>query len=361
MAAASRRLGALCRGAAPSARGGRRRPSFALADVLLVGAEERRERAVDVAQPHAAAAGDRDDDLVGADRRSARCRSCRAATPPLWRPRKLIMSSWSMPSPETPMPPTSVRAAVDRHRAREDLDAVGEPAGRGDRAVQVCGVSALPPRTKPTWCEHGRRDQRRLQAGREGIELGDRPRERARAGGRPRRPGNRAARCCRRRGRRRRSGRSARSGSLKKARARGDEGRHVGVGIGRAARRPRTRLEKKVAVRAFCSETSMPKIGASGARTMPSTAPLVSTTEIVTCARLSSGRRIWARARAHDLERFLEHRADLGGGERLPPAASVPARIGIAVRARAVGEDDRRRDRRIRPAVARRMPEASVP
>src|SRR6185295_3688689 len=29
-------------------------------------------------------------------------------TPPLCRPRKLIMSSWSMPSPETPMPPIRV-------------------------------------------------------------------------------------------------------------------------------------------------------------------------------------------------------------------------------------------------------------
>src|SRR3546814_1859434 len=37
--------------------------------------------------------------------------------------------------------------------------------------------------------------------------------------------------------------------------------------------------EKKVAVRAFCKDTSVPKIGASGERTMPSTAPLVRSEE----------------------------------------------------------------------------------
>ena len=65
----------------------------------------------------------------------------------------------------------------------------------------------------------------------------------------------------------------------------------------RAGRCRRCALEKNAAVRAFCSDTSVPKIGASGERTSPSTAPLVSTTAIVTCARLSSGWRICARAR----------------------------------------------------------------
>jgi hypothetical protein len=41
----------------------------------------------------------------------------------------------------------------------------------------------------------------------------------------------------------------------------------------------------------------MPNTGASGERTMPRISPWVSTTEMVTWARLSSGRRIWARAR----------------------------------------------------------------
>ena len=53
--------------------------------------------------------------------------------------------------------------------------------------------------------------------------------------------------------------------------------------------------EKNAAVRAFCSDTSMPKTGASGARTMPSTTPRVSTTEIETSATLLSGSRICAR------------------------------------------------------------------
>ena len=89
----------------------------------------------------------------------------------------------------------------------------------------------------------------------------------------------------------------------------GERGRIVEEGAGLRRRMARTSglglpissaaakaAEKNIAVRAFCSETSVPKIGASGERTMPSTAPLVSTTEIVTWARLSSGRRIWARA-----------------------------------------------------------------
>ena len=117
------RSAAGCRSPAPAAGSDRRltgedgaaaRARRAAATVICPGRRSARwcrgtgERAVDVAQPHAAAAADRDDDLVGADRRSARCRRCRAGTPALWRPRKLTMSSWSMPSPETPMPPTSV-------------------------------------------------------------------------------------------------------------------------------------------------------------------------------------------------------------------------------------------------------------
>ena len=55
--------------------------------------------------------------------------------------------------------------------------------------------------------------------------------------------------------------------------------------------------EKKAAVRAFCSETSVPNTGASGDRAIANIVPRVSTSEIVTCARLSSGLRICARAR----------------------------------------------------------------
>ena len=56
-------------------------------------------------------------------------------------------------------------------------------------------------------------------------------------------------------------------------------------------------LEKNEAVRAFCNETSVPNIGASGVRAMPRILPSRSTTETVTCAKLPfSGRRICARA-----------------------------------------------------------------
>ena len=162
--------------------------------------------------------------------------------------------------------------------------------------VHCCGVSASRPRMKPTCGHDVAGDQRRLQAGREGIELGDRPREG------PRRAAELAVGeigprdVADRRGRRRRMWPVS------------------AVGIGEEGRAPRRRrparpdwrlpsrsaaakaAEKNIAVRAFCSETSVPKIGASGERTRPSTAPLVSTTEMVTWARLSSGRRIWARA-----------------------------------------------------------------
>ena len=53
----------------------------------------------------------------------------------------------------------------------------------------------------------------------------------------------------------------------------------------------------KAALRAFCKATSVPKTGASGVRTKPSTTPWLSTTEIVTCAAAPVGLRICARAR----------------------------------------------------------------
>ena len=54
-------------------------------------------------------------------------------------------------------------------------------------------------------------------------------------------------------------------------------------------------LEKNIALRAFCSETSVPNTGASGVRTMPRIVPSMSTTEIVTSTKLPSGWRICAR------------------------------------------------------------------
>ena len=48
-------------------------------------------------------------------------------------------------------------------------------------------------------------------------------------------------------------------------------------------------------MRAFCTETSNPKTGASCCRKTPSTTPFGSTTAIVTCALLPSGWRIAAR------------------------------------------------------------------
>ena len=69
-------------------------------------------------------------------------------------------------------------------------------------------------------------------------------------------------------------------------------------------------------LRAFCSDTSVPKTGASGVRTMPRICPVVSTTEIVTSALLPSGRRICAARRERDAERLGEQRRDLGGAQR---------------------------------------------
>ena len=51
-------------------------------------------------------------------------------------------------------------------------------------------------------------------------------------------------------------------------------------------------LEKNRVLRAFCSETSVPKTGASGVRTSPTILPSTSTTEIVTSTKLPSGCRI---------------------------------------------------------------------
>src|ERR1700687_3440495 len=56
-------------------------------------------------------------------------------------------------------------------------------------------------------------------------------------------------------------------------------------------------LEKNAAVRAFCTATSVPKIGASGERIRPRIAPAVSTTVTDTCAAEPTGTRICARAR----------------------------------------------------------------
>ena len=83
----------------------------------------------------------------------------------------------------------------------------------------------------------------------------------------------------------------------------------------------------------------MPKIGASGERTRPSTAPLVSTTEMRDLGAAVERPADLGAGGAHDLERFLEQGAHLGGGQRAP-APSVPARIGIAVGAGAVGQDE---------------------
>ena len=204
-------------------------------------------------------------------------------------------------------------------------------ASRPRRSGSRCSAAACrpgSPRMKPTCWTTLVDDQRRLQPGREGVELGDRPREGA---GRPaelavREIGPRDV--ADGRGRRRRSGRSARSDRRRRRAPPGRTPRHVGVADWRASSAAAMAAEKKVAVRAFCSDTSVPKIGASGERTMPSTAPLVSTTEIVTWARLSSGRRIWARAAAHDLEGFLEDGARPRRRSAAAPPASVPARIG---------------------------------
>ena len=130
------------------------------------------------------------------------------------------------------------------------------------------------------------------------------------------------------------------AGSPKKVRAAATKPAHVGDRDWPSSSRGRERgSRRRSPVRAFCSETSMPKIGASGERTRPSTAPLVSTTEMRDLGAAVERPADLGARRAHHLERFLEQGADLGGGQRAPPA-SVPARIGIAVGAGAVGEDE---------------------
>ena len=191
------------------------------------------------------------------------------------------MSSWSMPSPETPMPPTSTPFAIDRHAAREDLDAVLQPvlAGLRRRAGgaarrRVGRAPSTKPRCWPrlpmisadcrpvenglNWAigrengpfglptsPSGKKGRDRLPIGAvgEGGLAGQRGRDRG---------GSRAPSCTK-----------LRTSALGSA-SRSD-----------AACVP----EKNVAVRAFCSDTSMPKIGASGARTRPRIAPWVSTTD----------------------------------------------------------------------------------
>ena len=120
-------------------------------------------------------------------------------------------------------------------------------------------------------------------------------------------------------------------------------------------------FEKKLTVRAFCTETSMPNTGASGARTTPRIWPRVSTTEMVTWARLSSGRRIWPRALLMTMKASSSiartSAAVSGVGFSL---ASVPSRIGKRFwpapsdSTMALGFENS-------AAVASRRPEASVP
>ena len=134
-----------------------------------------RERAVDVAQPDAVA--DRDDDLVGADRAGRHCRARRAGGRALCRPRKLIMSSWSMPSPETPIA-ADQRGCRDRSAPSRGRSGCRWRAGRGlGSGVHCCGVSRIGAEDEADMLDDVVDDQRRLQAGREGVELGDRPRE----------------------------------------------------------------------------------------------------------------------------------------------------------------------------------------
>ena len=94
-------------------------------------------------------------------------------------------------------------------------------------------------------------------------------------------------------------------------------------------------LEKNIALRAFCSETSVPKIGASGVRTSPRILPSMSTTEIVTSTRLPSGWRIWARACSATPS--AARRICVTSAAVMP----LPSRRRKAVHARAVGEDER--------------------
>src|SRR5471032_2747999 len=87
--------------------------------------------------------------------------------------------------------------------------------------------------------------------------------------------------------------------------------------------------EKKAAVRAFCNPTSMPKIGASGARTMPRILPWVSTTDTETWARLSSGWRMAARARLMILKASSSTALTSVALSAVPTsAASLPAMAG---------------------------------
>ena len=115
--------------------------SFALTDILVVGIEERRERTVDVAQPYGIAV-DCATTIWSARMRGGRfADAARPVRRALYRPRKAIMSSWSMPSPDTPIRADQHVAAIDRHAAGEDLDAVLQPVLAGRRRRE-CRCSA---------------------------------------------------------------------------------------------------------------------------------------------------------------------------------------------------------------------------
>ena len=89
------------------------------------------------------------------------------------------MSSWSMPSPETPIAADQGAAAIDRHRPGKIWMPLASAAG-SDSGCSAAACRRPTPRMKPTWADDVVDDQRRLQPGREGVELGDRARERAR-------------------------------------------------------------------------------------------------------------------------------------------------------------------------------------
>ena len=249
------------------------------------------------------------------------------------------MSSWSMPSPETPIA-ADQRCCRDRSAPSRGRSGCRWRAGPGSGfCVHCCGVSAGAPRMKPTWADDVADDQRRLQAGREGIELGDRPRERA----------GRAAELAvgeigprdvaDRRGRRRRSGRSARSDRRRRSRAAGTKLAHVGdrdwpsssaAAIGaREERRGARLLQRDV-------DAEDRRVGR--ADDAEHRAVGVDHRDRDLGAAVERAADLGARA-AHDLERFLEDRADFGGGQRGAGGVGAGADR-IAVRARAVGEDE---------------------
>ena len=143
--------------------------SLALAHALVARAIEGREGALDPAQVRAVRAQPVGTPVLGA--LAMPVSSARAARS---RPRKATMSSWSMPSPETPMPPTRVCRGRSARRRRRSAGRSG--GGRAGRRRRRAGAAAS---HEADMREEAVEDEVELQAGVEGAPLREGAAERA--------------------------------------------------------------------------------------------------------------------------------------------------------------------------------------